>query len=147
MVIHREEIMVEEFGALGFWIFLAALLVGGMWKETRQQAEKHETLRRLVEKTGTIDEAKLKELFSAAPGEQVKPGGGYRALRVTGTIIMFVAAGLGIIFATIGIVFGDRQAIVALGISAATGIAGLGVFFSSRFAEQPPGSQYERKSL
>lgn len=135
-----------DFGAVGFWIFVAALVVGGMWKETRQQAEKHETLRRLVEKTGTIDEARLKELFSTAPGEEVKPGGGYRALRITGTIIMFVAAGLAIVFSTLGIMFGDRQALAALAIAAATALAGLGVFFSSRFAEPPPVSQYEHKS-
>jgi hypothetical protein len=139
--------MVEDVGALGFWIFLAALLVGGMWKESRQQAEKHETLRRLVEKTGTIDEAMLKELFRAAPGEEIKPGSGYRALRITGTIIMFVAAGLAIVFVTLGIVLGDREAFAALAIAAAAALAGLGVFFSSRFAEPPPGSRYEQKSL
>jgi hypothetical protein len=136
-----------DFGAVGFWLFVAALLVGGMWKETRQQAEKHETLRRLVEKTGTIDEARLKELFSAAPAEESRPGSSYRALRITGTILMFLAAGLAIIFATIGIMFGDREALAALAIAAATALVGLGVFFSSRFAEPPPGSHYEQKSL
>ena len=136
-----------DFGALGFWMFVAALVVAGIWKEARQQAEKHETLRRLVEKTGTIDEARLKELFSAAPGEETRPGGGYRALRIIGTILMFLAPGLAIIFVTIGIMFGDRQAFAALAIAAATALVGLGVFFSSRFAEPPPGPQYEQKSL
>lgn len=139
--------VLGEYGALGFWMFVAALVVSGVWKETRQQAEKHETLRRLVEKTGTIDEARLKELFSAAPGEETRPGRGYRALRITGTIIMFVAAGLAIVFGTIGIMFDERHAVAALAIAAATAVAGLGVFFSSRFAEPPPGSQHEHKSL
>ncbi len=139
--------VLGEFGAVGFWIFVSALVVGGMWKEARQQAEKHETLRRLVEKTGTIDEARLKELFSPPPGEETKPGSGYRALRITGTIIMFVAAGLAIVFATLGIVFEDRQAFAALAIAAAIALAGLGVFFSSRFAEPPPGTQREPKSF
>ena len=51
----------------GFWIFMAAIVVAGIWKEQREKAEKHETLRRIVEKTGTLDEAKLKELFSELP--------------------------------------------------------------------------------
>ena len=83
-----------DLSALGFWIFIAAIVVGGMWKESRQNAEKHETLRRIVEKTGEIDEAKLKELFSEAPSEESKPGYGYRAARVTGTIVFFIGAGI-----------------------------------------------------
>jgi hypothetical protein len=139
--------MVSDFGALGFWIFLAALIVGGMWKESRQNAEKHETLRRIMEKTGEIDEAKLKELFSPEPDEETKPGGGYRALRITGTIIMFVAAGLAVIFLTAGLVFGHREAFAALAIALGAVVAGLGVFFSSRFAEPPPGAMHDRKPL
>src|SRR5688500_15427186 len=55
--IHWEEIMgVLDFGALGFWIFIAAIIVAGIWSKSRREAEKHETLRRMVEKTGTIDE-------------------------------------------------------------------------------------------
>ena len=48
---------------------------------------------------------------------------------------------------TIGLMFGDRQAIAALAIAAALALVGLGIFFSSRFAELPPGSQNEHKSL
>ena len=47
----------------GFWIFIAAIVVAGIWKDARAKAEKHETLRRIVEKTGTVNEAQLKELF------------------------------------------------------------------------------------
>jgi hypothetical protein len=136
-----------ELGALGFWLFIAAIIVAGVWEKSRREAERHETLRRIVEKTGTIDEAKLKDLFTAAPAEESKPGSGYRSLRITGVIVMFLAAGLAIIFATIGLMFGDRQAIAALAIAAALALVGLGIFFSSRFAELPPGSQNEHKSL
>ena len=97
-----------ELGALGFWLFIAAIIVAGVWEKSRREAERHETLRRIVEKTGTIDEAKLKELFTAAPAEESKPGSGSRSLRITGVIVMFLAAGLAIIFATIGLMFGDQ---------------------------------------
>jgi len=136
-----------DFGALGFWIFIGAIVVAGIWEKSRREAERHETLRRIVEKTGEIDEAKLKELFSTEPAEQSKPGGGYRALRITGTIIMFLGAGLALVFATLGLVMGEREAFGALAIAACTTLVGWGVFYSSRFAEPPPGSQYERKSL
>ena len=134
------------FGALGFWLFVAALVVGGMWKESRQQAEKHETLRRIVEKTGVIDEAKLKDLFS--PAEESNPGVSYRGLRIAGTIIMFAGAGMALFF-LIPTLIGSPIDWWYGGLAIAAGISllGLGVFFSSRFAEPPPGSQYERKSL
>jgi len=86
-----------DAGALGFWIFIAVIVGVGLWAESRKNAEKHETLRRILEKTGGIDEALLKQLFRPArdfEGRIRTPGGGYRALRVMGTIVMFVAAGL-----------------------------------------------------
>jgi hypothetical protein len=80
--------------ALGLWIFITAIIVAGIWQDTRQKAEKHETLRRVVEKTGTIDEAQLKALFKQPVSGEVKTGGGYRALRIIGTIVMFTGAGV-----------------------------------------------------
>jgi hypothetical protein len=80
----------EDISALGFWIVIAAFVVAGAWTKVRREAEKHETLRRIVEKTGSIDETKLKELFSEPSPEPTKPGTGYRVLRITGTIVMFL---------------------------------------------------------
>ena len=135
-----------DIGALGFWLFVAALVVGGMWKESRQQAEKHETLRRIVEKTGVIDEARLKELFN--PADESNPGVSYRGLRIAGTIIMFAGAGMAMFF-LIPTLIGNPIEWWYGGLAIAAGISllGLGVFFSSRFAEPPPGRQFERKSL
>src|SRR5690348_18077267 len=91
----REDTMHSmDFGAFGFWLFIAALVVAGYWKETRQNAEKHETLRRMIEKTGVIDEVKLREVFSSATEEKSKPGSNYRGLRIAGTIIVFVGAAM-----------------------------------------------------
>jgi hypothetical protein len=144
---------VLDFGAFGFWIFIASIIVAGIWAKSRGQAEKHETLRRIVEKTGTIDEAKLKELFSEPPGDESKPGYGYRVARVIGTIAMFIGAGIAT-FATIAVglgkafavteMFHDRGGwIAAFAISAAIALLGLGIFFSSRFCEPPPGTRSE----
>ena len=127
-----------EFGALGFWLFIAAIVVAGIWEKTRREAEKHETLRRIVEKTGTIDEARLKELFSAAPSDEAKPGYTYRGLRIWGTITMFLGAAIAIFFVTLTL-FGSpiEWWRGGLAISAGVAIVGFGIFFSSRFAEPP----------
>jgi hypothetical protein len=145
--------MIMDLGALGFWIFLAAVVVGGMWSEARKKTEKHETLRRIVEKTGTIDEAKWKELFKEAPSEEPKPGSGYRLTRVLGTIIMFggagiatcisIAMGLAKVFEVQNLLDDIDQIIPMLGVSAGIAMIGLGVFFSSRFCEPPSGSRNE----
>ena len=136
-----------DMGALGFWIFIAAIVVAGIWQDTRKKAEKHETLRRIVEKTGTIDEAKLKELFSEPLSEEEKPGSGYRALRIIGTIVMFIGAGLLTVFlvaAGVAGLLGEMPALRSIeGKSAIVAIpfgivmAGYGLFFASRFAEPP----------
>jgi hypothetical protein len=132
-----------DFGGLGFWMFVAACVVVSAWAKSRREAEKHETLRRIVEKTGSIDEARLKELFSEPPPDESKPGYGYRALRVGGSVVLFVAAGLATFFllaAGLGKEFGQVLDwwYGGVAISAGLAVVGLGLFFSSRFAEPPP---------
>jgi hypothetical protein len=126
---------------MGFWIFIGAIIVASIWSRARQRAEKHETLRRIVEKTGTIDEANLRVLFKEGSSEQGKPGAQYRALRIWGTIIMFIGAGFAMCL-SIPIAFGNHveRGFGGLGIAVGIVILGLGVFFSSRFAEPPSGS-------
>jgi hypothetical protein len=142
-----------DLGALGFWIFIAALVVAGIWSDSRKKAEKHETLRRIVEKTGTIDEAKLQELFAEPASEAYKPGGGYRTLRIAGTIVRFigaailtlflVAAGLAFLFGRMD-EFSNIDALFAVfAIPAGIAMAGYVLFFSSRFAEPPASARNE----
>lgn len=130
--------------SLAFWIFLGAVVLVPMWLDARKKADKHETLRRILEKTGTIDEAKWRELFKEEPSREPKPGSGYRALRIAGTIIMFIAAGVAMFF-VMPTLFGSpiEWWFGGLGISAGIAMLGLGVFISSGFAEPPPGSRNE----
>ena len=51
-----------------------------------------------MEKTGEIDEARLKELFKEDPSDESAPGYAYRGLRIGGTIIMFLGAGVATFF-------------------------------------------------
>jgi hypothetical protein len=147
--IQWEKIMADG----GFWIFIAALVVAGIWADSRKKSDQHETLRRIVEKTGTIDEAKLKAVFANEDGFETKPGYAYRGLRIFGTIVLFIGAGIAAFFliaALLGKIFGLTHMFVdvtglMIGLAVAVGVAvvGLGLFFSSRFATPPPASPNE----
>ncbi len=142
-----------DFGAFGFWLFVAAIIVASTWAKSRREAEKHETLRRIVEKTGSIDEARLKDLFTAPPPEESKPGYGYRVARVMCTIFLFfgagisilvlIAVGLGKAFGATGMFNDITGWIIGLAVSSGIAMLGLGIFFSSRFCEPPPGTRSE----
>jgi len=130
-----------DWGAATFWLFIAAAAVAGTWEKARRNSEKHETMRRIIEKTGSIDEAKLKELFNARGTDWSggAPGDGYRALRVVGTLLMGIAAGLAVVFLILGQTDVIPRTASIIGMSVAGGVVmvGLGFFFSSRFAEPP----------
>jgi hypothetical protein len=83
-----------------------------------------------------------------------KPGSGYRALRVTGTLVMFIGAGILTFFLIVAgatwLVEGSTSdsdariaVIIALAASAGIALLGYGLFWSSRFAEPPPGARNE----
>jgi hypothetical protein len=125
---------------LGFWLFIGAIIVASIWARARQKAEKHETLRRIVEKTGTIDEAMLRGLFREGSPDASKPGALYRTVRIWGTIIMFVGLALTTSFLIPLLGSPDEPELGSLGISAGIAVLGLGVFLSSLFAEPPSAS-------
>jgi hypothetical protein len=93
-----------DWGGAAFWIFIAAIVVAGTWEKIRRNAEKHATLRTIIEKTGTVDEEKLKELFSARSfdSEPSTAGAGYRMLRIWGIVVMGIAGGSAVLFTVVG---------------------------------------------
>jgi uncharacterized membrane protein len=139
-----------DLGGAAFWIFIAVAVAVSAWEKARRNAEKHETLRRIIEKTGVVDEAKLKELFATQPASDwwrtpaSPPGGGYRALRIIGTIVMGLGAALAVMAVLIR-QFGPASAQpgsgIALSMSAAIAFLGLAIFFASRYASPPPRDQ------
>jgi hypothetical protein len=131
-----------------FWIALAAVIVSGRWLKARREALKYDTLVRLAEKTGRIDEEQLKILFPPQHQHPLPPhwfaprpaGEGRMVLRVFGTIAMAVAVGLAICFLVVG-EFGNTvatQSAAVNGFGAAIVLAflGVGLFIAGRFA--PP---------
>lgn len=139
-----DHIRGADWGGVAFWLFIAAMVVAGTWEKIRKNAEKHETLRRIIEKTGTVDEARLKELFSApatSDWTSSPSGSGYRALRIGGLIVM----GVGGAVALACLLMGQFQVMPRVdsvrggSIGGAIAFIGLALFFSSRYAEPPSG--------
>lgn len=134
-------------GAAAFWIALGAVLIAGGWFRSRSEEMKHETIRRIVEKSGEVDEAQLKALFQPPvphwPNHpwvrEPLPGAGYRKLRIIGTLGIFAAFGLG---AFAGVMsrfdFGSpHESFILLAIASLIAVVGIGFFVASRFLPKP----------
>ncbi len=133
-------------GVAAFWIALAAVIISGHWFRSRREAMKQETIRHVVEKTGRLDEAQLKELFpppSALPPHWFRapePGEGYRTMRVFGTLALFVALGLAICFSILYFGaphWGQVDTAIGFGVASVVALLGAGLFVASRFVEKP----------
>ncbi len=81
--------------AFGFWMFIAAATVGGIWDGIRKRDAEHETLRRIIESGKQPDQQLMDKLlgYNKAPE---------RDLKVAGLIVLFVAPGLAVMGWLIG---------------------------------------------
>ena len=141
--------MVISLGAFAFWIALAAVLIAGGWFKTRREQIKQETLLRLVERTGQLDEAQVKLLFPPPslgpwpPPWHLKsdPDEGKNVLRGFGLVTVFLAAGLAVFFtilANFGNVSQQEAAIPGFGAASLVAFVGLGLLAASKYATRRP---------
>ena len=77
-------------GALGFWLFIAAVVIGGMWYSIRERDAQHETVRRIIESGQPVDDALINRVLG---GERHVD----RDLRMAGLIVIFTAPGLALL--------------------------------------------------
>ena len=84
---------IHSLGALGFWIFIAAIVVAGIWSDARTREIQQETLRRIVESGKEFDAAMLDKIVAAGSGD-TRPD---QDLKVSGIIMIFIAPGLAIL--------------------------------------------------
>jgi hypothetical protein len=144
-----------ELGAAAFWVSVAAVLIaGGYWK-MRGDARKQETLLRLVERTGQLDEAQVKLLFPPSPpmtwGTQhasnsfgTAPGEG----RLTWVVISAIVGSIGVGLAVFGAIrryfVGASNPADFGAVFAAAGLiicVAIGFFIASRFCSPAPSKQ------
>jgi len=139
-------------GAAAFWIGLALFLIAAMYFRSRSEAAKHETLRQIVEKTGQVNEAQLKSLFEPASSAYhgvPRPGTGYRAMRIVGLLLNFIAAGVFLLFIVIAWTGTQPWNRAAIGCAAAAIVAllGIGLFVGSSFLTPPAGDPKDHQAL
>ena len=114
--------------AFGFWMFIAAVSVGGIWDGVRKREAEHETLRRMIESGKVPDQGLVDKLL----GHKKDPA---RDLKVAGLIVIFVAPGLALMGWVIGL--NEPDAIMPLfGVAGLVAFVGIGLLVAARFLER-----------
>lgn len=144
-----ETIPVISLGAAAFWIALAAVLIANGINSVRRERLRQETLLKLVEKTGRLDEQTIKTLFPPPPphsphafGPPPRQPDGRRGLKIFATIVLSIAAGLAI-FITILVGYGPPQIqaadgpVIGYAMAALIACVGIGLFVAARFVRPP----------
>ena len=117
--------VVTVFAPLGFWLFLACLVLACFWSDARKRETQQETLRRIVESGQELDPAMIDKLLSTNRDSK-----GHQSLKVSGLITMSAAPGLAIF----GFFLGKFD--VMLGIALLVGLVGVGIYVSGTLSER-----------
>lgn len=122
--------VAASYGALGFWLFLASVVVAGIWFDARKRESQQETLRRIVESGQKIDSTMIDKLLAAGGGSRTD-----QDLKVGGLITLSVAPGLAILGYFLEALeeglFG-----VLVGVSLLVGLIGAGLYLAGIMSER-----------
>ncbi len=117
---------LADLGAFGFWMFLAIIIVAGIWSDIKKREVEHETIRRSIESGNPIDKDDMVDLFESKKTTS-------RDLKIGGLITLFVAPGL----AAMGWFLstdGDDVLTPLIGVSALVAFIGVGIILAGVFA-------------
>ena len=115
--------------AFGFWMFIAAVVVSGIWSDIRKRESQQETLRRVVESGQHLDAALVEKMLGSVKDSSNTDSD----LKVGGIITMSVAPGL----ALLGYFLSQeepRLQQIFFGIALLVGIVGLGIYIAGVMA-------------
>lgn len=118
-------------GALGFWLFIAAIVVAGIWFDVRRRETEQETLRRIVESGKDIDSSMIDKLVKAGGGQSRTD----RDLRVSGMIVVFLAPGIAILGWFLAKLQPEIMTVM-LGVALLLGFLGIGLLVAGKVAER-----------
>ena len=118
-------------GAMGFWLFLAAVVVAGIWFDARKRETQQETLRRVVESGQTIDPEVIDKMLAVGGGDERID----QELKIAGVIVMFIAPGLAILGWFLG-QLDDRLFGILLGVSLLVAFVGIGLYVAGKASER-----------
>ena len=122
-------------GALGFWAFLAAVVVAGIWYGIRQKDAQHETLRKMIASGESIDHALMDKLLSSTAGGNKNIA---RDLNIGGLIVVFAGLGLALLGIFIGIDHGEWL-LPLLGVGALVSFVGIGLLVAAKAVKRLQG--------
>lgn len=114
--------------AFGFWLFIAAAAVAGIWDGVRKREAEHETLRRMIES----GKQPSPEMVDKLLGHKKEPA---RDLKVAGLIVSFVAPGLAVMGWVISFTAEDAF-IPLLGVALLVAFVGAGLLTAAKFLER-----------
>ena len=117
-------------GALGFWLFIAAVVVGGIWYDAKRKESQQETLRRIVESGREIDPAIIDRLVGRSEARELE-----RDLRIAAMIVLAAAPGLLVFSLFLGMISPEARMAV-MGVSALVAFVGAGLLIASRLVER-----------
>ena len=109
--------------ALGFWLFVAAIIAVGVWDSIRKRDAQHETLRRIVESGQTVDDEMVNKLLSITDGNPNVE----RDLRISGMIMAAIGPGMAL-FGWVGSAIADEFAYIMYGVACLMIFISLGLF-------------------
>ena len=117
-------------GAFGFWIFVAAVVVAGIWYDAKRKEMQQETLRRVVESGRDIDPEVLDRLAGAGDRAQ-----NAQDLKVAAYIVLPLAPGMLIMGLFIGMIAPEAR-VALTGVSVLMLFIGGGLYFAARYVER-----------
>jgi hypothetical protein len=118
--------------AIGFWGFIAACVVGGIWYDARKRESQQETVRRIVESGRELDPQVLDKLLMLSDGKENRPD---LDMKLTALWIAPAAAGLVALGFVIGS-FEPQARTPILGAAALAGVLSVGFWIASGIARK-----------
>ena len=115
-------------GALGFWLFIAACVLGGMWYSIRERDAEHETVRRIIESGQPVDD----ELINRVLGGESHID---QDLRMAGLIVIFIAPGLALLGWFVSML-SPPWLLPMLGVSILVLFVGIGLMAAAKMVER-----------
>ena len=115
-------------GALGFWLFIAAIVAVGVWDNIRKRDAQHETLRRIIESGQSIDEELTDKLLTLTGGSKTLE----RDMWVSGLIVLSIAPGLAVFGWVMSLVVEEELLPIMLAVSALLVFLGAGFLVVAR---------------
>ena len=117
-------------GALGFWLFIAAVVVAGIWYDARRKESQQETLRRIVESGRDIDPAIIDRVIGVSEGQKLA-----RDLKVGAYVVLPLAPGMALLAVFLGMIAPEPRAAL-LGVSILMAFIGTGLLLAAKMVER-----------